>query len=56
MLRNIRQQEHSFEIGAASTTLLMAIVFKQLPERRTIERLQETDWLYLPLSRNPYIS
>jgi hypothetical protein len=56
MLRSIRRQEQSFEIGAASTTLLMAIVFKQLPDDRTIARLRAADWLYMPLSRNPYIS
>lgn len=51
----IRREEQHFEIGAGSTTLLMAVIFKQTPDVRTIERLQAADWLYLPLSRNPHI-
>ena len=53
--RNIANGDRLSKSGIGSTSMLMAIMFKSLPDVRTRQFLVDNDWLILDLPRNPYL-
>ncbi len=52
---NIENIEHAFNVGERPTPLLIAVLFKVVPDDKTISRLEAAGFYVKKLDQNPYI-